>query len=525
MDAWVACVAMMASTVVFVLPPARTPWHGMALLVAILMLVPGLQYSLGLVTFAGDAWISTAYLVGFLLALLTGARWETMRPRHMLDHLFLAIGVAALLSVGLQFHQWLRLDRLDIWSMGEGVGRPFANFGQPNQLGTFLIWGLLALAWGVIRRHIGGGVAIGISLYLSFGLALTSSHTAWLAISLLVACSWMWRRFWPDARWSWMVSGLAVYFVLCNMCIGWLSQALTGASAEDWGGIARISGESRPAIWALFLDAALQQPWWGYGWNQVVLAQMAVALEHPPLHVYFAHSHNLFLDLMVWCGIPLGLMVSAWLLRWFWLRVRTVANAENAVLVLFLLVVGNHAMLELPLHHAYFLLPAGLVIGALDVRMDIRPIIMGGRVTMRLLWLVCVILLALIIRDYARVEPAYQKLRFEWAHVKTEPANPPDVLLLTQWRDFVRFVRFEPTKGIAPADLQWMRDVAALYPSAGFFQKLATALALNQHPKEASQWLSRLCQVVSTSQCASVKAAWVLQAKNSPEVADVRWPK
>ncbi|PIW09923.1 MAG: polymerase, partial [Comamonadaceae bacterium CG17_big_fil_post_rev_8_21_14_2_50_60_13] len=68
------------------------------------------------------------------------------------------------------------------------------------------------------------------------------------------------------------------------------------------------------------------------------------------MHTVFSHSHNLFLDLVLWCGIPFGLFVSLYLIRWFWLRLRAVRCAEDAVLMLFLLVVGNHAMLELPLH-------------------------------------------------------------------------------------------------------------------------------------------------------------------------------
>lgn len=524
LDSWIASVAIAASAAIVVLPPRRTPWHGMALLTALLMLFPGIQYGLGLVTSAGNAWVSTAYIVGFLLALLTGARWETLREGHLLDCLFLAICIGAALSVGLQLHQWLALDRLGIWSMGDGFGRPFANFGQPNQLATFLIWAILGLAWGFVRRRIGGITVIGVAIYLLFGLALTASRTGWLAVAMLVVAAWYWRRLWPDARAPWVALGLAAYFAVCTLSIGWLSQALMGAIPEDLGGLTRISGESRPAVWALFLDAITQRPWLGYGWNQVALGQLAVAVEHPPLHVFFSHSHNLFLDLILWCGIPLGAAISAWLLRWLWRRVAGVRSAENATLVLFLLVVANHAMLEFPLHYAYFLIPVGLVIGALDVRMGIQPVMMSGRSLIVVVWIVAATLLALIIRDYARVETAYRTLRFEWANIGTRLAEPPDVLLLTQWKDFIRMAKFEPYAGMREVDLQWMRDMVGLYPSAGFFQRVAVALALNRQPEEAVLWLHRACHVVSQAQCAALKVAWENQALTRVEIKAVPWP-
>lgn len=525
MDAWTALVLSLASAAVIVRSTGPVVWHGITLLAAVLVFVPGLQFGFGMVMLSGTAWVSTAYLIGFLLALLTGARWESSSPGQLADGLFLAIGMAALISVGLQLHQWLALDLLGIWTMGDGYGRPFANFGQPNQLGTFLLWGLLAAAWGLARRHIGVGTALFMAVYLLFGLALTQSRTAWVAVVMLVGASWLWRRLWSDERLPWLVTGLGLYFAACVVSVGWLSQVFLLPLSTDMGDIARISGELRPVVWSMFMDAALQRPWFGYGWNQVVLAQLTASLDHPALHVVFSHSHNLFLDLMLWCGIPVGLFVSIYLVRWLWLRLCAVRGAEDAVLLLFLLVVGNHAMLELPLHHAYFLLPVGLVMGALNVRLGAQSILVVGRWSVLVVWLASVALLAPIIRDYSRVETSYQALRFEWARIKTEiRGKPPEVLLLTQWREFIRLGRFEPTSGMSADNLDWMRKVSSLYPSTGGFHKLAGALAMNQRPDEAQLWLKRMCKIVTESQCAAVKAAWANQSLSNPDIAAVPWP-
>jgi O-antigen ligase len=520
-DAWVAGVLLLAVGAIILRSRGPVAWHGIAVLAALLLLTPWLQYGAGKVLMAGTAWITSIYLLGLLLALLAGAHWESNSPGQLADGLFLAIGLAAVLSVGLQLQQWLGLDGLELWTMGGGGERPHANFGQPNQLGTFLLWGLLAAFWGVLRGRIGGRTALLLAVYLLFGLALTRSRTAWIAIVMLVAASWLWRRLWPNPKLPWIVTGLGLYFLACVLGLGWFQQVAQGAV----GDYTRMSNEVRPLVWAAFLDAAWQQPLWGYGWGQVVLAQMAVAADHPYLQGVFLYSHNLFLDLLLWCGIPLGVFVSVALLVWFWRRLRAVNSAENAVLLLLLLVVANHALLELPLHHAYFLLPVGMVMGVLNTRLKVRPLTQTGRWSLVVLSLAGMTLLTLVVRDYARAEQSYQDLRMEWGGIKLKaPASPPDVLLLTQWRDCIRYARFEPRAGLDPQTLEWMRHVTGMFPNVVFMNKLAMALAMNQQADEAQLWLKRMCKVVPEAACLAAKAAWNRQGLSHPEIAAIPWP-
>ena len=79
-DAWIAVVLALTCRAVIVRSSASTQWHGPAVLVAILVCVPWLQYSAGLISFAGLAWIFTAYFLGRLLALLTGTGWGNPAP-------------------------------------------------------------------------------------------------------------------------------------------------------------------------------------------------------------------------------------------------------------------------------------------------------------------------------------------------------------------------------------------------------------------------------------------------------------
>jgi O-antigen ligase len=521
-DAWVALSLSLVSAAVILRSRGPMVWHRLTVLVALLVFIPWIQYVVGMVPLVGNAWIGSAYLLGLLLALLTGALWESSSPGQLADGLFIAIGVGAVLSVGLQLQQWLGLEGLELWTVGGGFDRPYANFAQPNQLATFLLWGVLAVAWGLIRERLGTWTALLIVLYLLFGLALTGTRTAWVAVTVLVGATWLWRGLWTNARLPWIATGLGIYFLVCVVGLRWLHLGNFQAEMSD---LTRMSGELRPLAWATFLDAIWQRPFFGYGWNQVVVAQLTVATEHPNLRGVFSSSHNLFLDLVLWCGIPLGLLISVCLLWWFWKRLRAVDSAENAVLLLFLLVVVNHAMLELPLQHAYFLLPAGMVMGALHARMDVRPLLQTGRWALVVLWLAATTLLSLIIRDYFRVEQSYQILRMEWESIKiTMPVGPPEVLLLTQWRDYIGYARFEPKTGLTEEELDRMRNVTTLFPNIITLHKLATSLALNQQPEEARLWLARMCKVVPDAQCHAAKKVWAKQSLRSPEIAAIPWP-
>lgn len=522
-DAWSAATFAVVAFVVTVRVAGPVRWSALTLLVLVLLPLPWLQLMAGIGMLAGNSWISTAYLLAFLLTVLVGARWAATGAQAT-DGLFLAIGIGAIASVGLQLHQWLALDRLDIWSMGEGFGRPFANFGQPNQLGTFLIWGLLAGAWGHARGKLGASTAIGYAMFLLFGVSLTASRTAWIAVGILVMAAWVWRGLWPNRQFAWVVTILGLYFALCVATGNWMSRMLTGEALLDAGPLARMTGESRPAIWSMFIEASAQRPWLGYGWNQVSLAQVAVADQFPARHVHFSQSHNLFLDLVLWCGVPIGLAVSAFLVVWVVRRVVGVRTPEQALLVVMLLVVANHAMLELPLHYAYFLLPTGLVMGILESRQNAQTRFVTRRRVLIALWAIGVALLVLMVRDYWRVERSYEALRFEWSNIKSPRAVEPDVLLLTQWRDFFHLVRFEPKSDMNDAELRAIENTVAMFPSAGFVQRLAVALALNNRPLDAARWLRRICKIAPQSHCDALKTSWANQAGGDSRIAAVPWP-
>ena len=262
----------------------------------------------------------------------------------------------------------------------------------------------------------------------------------------------------------------------------------------------------------------------GYGWAQTAVAQLAVAQNHPSLGLVFMQAHNLFLDLVLWCGIPLGLLLSAVLIWWLVQKTRKVASAQDAILVLFVGVVGWHAMLELPLHYAYMLLPTGLVMGALNFRLAEPVVAHWRRWQFACVVLVAVTLLAVIARDYLRIEQNFFVLRFERARIGSKPPEPASsVLLLDHMNEFVRLGRTPARKNMTAQELDWIRKAAFAFPALANVLNLATALAWNGRTDEAQELVKKLQGIATPPQYDHMRGIWRNQARDDTALAAVSW--
>lgn len=501
-EMWVAVVLSLIVPFAIFKSPARISCDYFFVSLMVLALLPFVQFTFGQVAFFGHAWICGIYLVGLLVAILAGRFWESYEPAGLVDKLSLAFGIGALFSVFLQLSQWLELDGFGIWLINTGVARPSANFAQPNHLATFLLWGLLATFWGVIRAKLSIAVASMVALLLLFSIALTGSRTAWLAIGLIIIIVWWRHDLWASKRTSWVLTGLGLYFVFCVLALNFFN------ASDRVGQLANLPSDLRFAVWKVSLDAVMERPIFGYGWGQVAEAHISNALTHPPIHIVFAQSHNLFLDMVLWCGLPIGLLFSFVVLRWFWRVFSRLSSPEDVVLFLFLLVVANHAMLEYPLQYAYFLLPAGLIIGTVIARdHETKSFVVINKIHFVAAWLLSLVFLAVTWIDYLKVEHSYSLLRMESAGINLEiDPQPPKVIALTQWTHIFKHARVVPKDGMSEAELEGMRQVVLEAYKPLDFHKLVIALELNGRSEEAALWLERMCSVGPERSCVFVKA-------------------
>ena len=146
------------------------------------------------------------------------------------------------------------------------------------------------------------------------------------------------------------------------------------------------------------LIAIMDKPWLGYGWNQTSVAQTSVTLKYP-LDIWLEYSHNLFLDLIVWTGIPIGLSIIGLIIIWF-LQTFKKINTLNQLLYFFIITAFLiHCMLEYPFAYAYFLVPIGLYVGMLHQQLYETKNVRAKSLVMTVISIL-IITIIIISRDY-----------------------------------------------------------------------------------------------------------------------------
>jgi O-antigen ligase len=522
-DAWCACAFM--SIALALLWRTRGPWALPAdfALWLLLPLVPLVQWALGLIYFAGVAWMACAYLAGFALALWCGHRWESVTPGRGLDALFAAVGLAALLTVGMQCLQWLgHIDSAQWWLDWGELHRPAGNFAQPNIAATFLCWGLCALAWAAAQRRLGYWSATALAACLLWGVALTGSRTAWLGLTLVLLGTLHWRTLLPSRRVLWLVLALALYFVLSVVLVATLHFGVDEQTVTSLS-----SAHARLVIWHMALQALAEQPLQGFGWGQIYAAQLAVADRFPAKETYFISAHNLVLDLLLWVGVLLGACLLWTGLHWLRRMLPRVRTAQDMVLVFFVLLVLNHAMLELPLQYACMLLPLAWVLGALHQRLDAPPQrqMLIPRATVGMAMMAVAAVLTLVVADYAHLEQRRQD-GWDFALSPSQPRQQlPHVLLLTHLRANLEMAEYPVLQApITAHELQRLEAIATFSPQHASSLKVAAALAMNGQAERARWWMVRMCKLGPPTYCTGAKATWERDGRSHPEIAAIAWP-
>ena len=492
----------------------------LALCALALALTPLIQWGFGLIAVSGGAWITFAYLAGFALSIGCGALWDRVDARAILDFLFQAIGMAALVTVCIQCYQWANPGEM----AGPWVGytlptRLAGNFGQSNHTATFLLWGGCAAAWLWIRGYVKGWLSAFVCAIFLTGVALTVSRTAWLGLALVLGLSWYWRALWPHRRAPWIVAALCVYFSAVSMLHP--SVGAVDALVNSSSGLARLQ------IWEMALKALVLKPWFGYGWGQIFTAQLAVAAETPQLHYPILSAHNLILDVLLSCGLLVGGLMLCMGALWLWQCARAVNRPQEALMFIFIVVALNHAMLEFPLHYAYMLLPFGVVLGALDARLApwILPAVQVPKIALISTFALAALLWGLINRDYFAHQDSYQDLVLHRVGVVTEPWQAPKAILLNQLGARLELEELDVKRqDLSLKELSYFESVAELTSVGGAQLLLAGSLAMHGYPERARWWLASFCSVHSEKACTTARINWKAVGAKYPQIGAITWP-
>lgn len=487
-----------------------------AVLFALTATIPLIQWLAGIIFFSGDAIIVSAYLLGFATVMMIGYNLaiDTAMREKSYQTLAAVFIIGALLSTWIAFRQWLGLSHgFSFFEAANSGSRPFANLGQPNNLATLLCMGLASTLLLFEQHRLGRIVASTFAIFLIFGVALTQSRTAWVgAVFVLTWWACKSRDIKPKLSWQ-MMAGWISFYVVCIISLPLFTSLLShGHNSVNLFARVQSLDNGRGLLWQQFALAVLDGPFWGYGWNQISVAQLDIS-NHFPVAIKANSSHNILLDLMIWNGPILGsiiiLSLAVWLCRLAY-SARSLSSVYAFLAVGFALI---HGMLEFPLTYAYFLLPVGLLVGMIYGELSTAPdyaknIYLSGYLSRlpKLSWalpqavfpsflVVCTLFMAWIGFEYNSLNREYRtfkpnKLTPSSALISVE--SPSRIILLTQLRDDLHLQSINPTPNMTQEQLDWTRKVAYRFPQVANLSRYATALALNNQPIQAGQELGKL---------------------------------
>jgi O-antigen ligase len=464
------------------------------------------------------------YLGLWWTAVLAGGLMATrVIPRDGLNVLAVVWLFAAILSVGIALVQWTGALSLGIYGVDLPPGwQPFGNVAQANHLCTLCFLGLCGILWLHQRNKI-NGISFGLAAgFLLMGMVMTQSRTGWLQIGLLLVWA-MGMRAKANLRITRsqlamlglvFAAGVVLWPAICEMLL--------------LQGVRSVGDQMRPGArvpyWLSMLDAIGREPLWGYGWQQAGMAQQRVALDHPTVGAQFDHSHNLVLDLLLWNGIPVGLLLLAVLAWWFIAHIRACRDARVAWLLAAVGGLFAHAMVEFPLQYAYFLIPAGLAMGAIEIwsSAESRSLQVSRWAALAIAALLGA-MFAVTVVDYVEAEENYRTLRMESARIGVDrvvtPA--PELRLLTQLESLLQFARIEATPDMPPEQVDWLRRVSQRFAYPPVLFRYALAAGLNGQPEVARETLALICRIHEPKRCLEAREGWATLQAQYPALAGI----
>jgi O-antigen ligase len=464
---------------------------GITFFFILIMFVIFIQYLFGRIYFFGDMFIVLLYLIGFIFSFAVGfnltSRFGSKKIIFIVSIVFL---FCSIISIYMMLKQWLLLHQGGIWiaDLPPG-GRPFANFAQPNNCATFLCMSAMSVLYLYEGNYINRVVGLFIAIFILFGIALTQSRTPWIFFSVFLIW-WYWKTKCFQTR---LNKNSYIYFLLIYVIfvisLPIFSNYLGVGFASDF--IERVSsGYFRLPMWRQMLIAIQQEPWFGYGWNQVSVAQIMVYLQYPTIE-RIDHSHNILLDIIIWNGIPIGVFIIGYLSIWLYGFHKLVKNISTFVALSMVGAVMVHAMLEFPLDYAFFLLPVGFLLGVVQMEDSDLKVLEISKYILFIFLLFAITIYIWVLFEYNKIEKDVQLIRFESLNIGNVHANhdAPNVILLTHLREQIRLIRTRPVGNMTNEQLELMRKTTYRYATPIALYRYSQALALNNQEDSAKKYL------------------------------------
>ncbi|WP_151835094.1 PglL family O-oligosaccharyltransferase [Acinetobacter ursingii] len=462
----------------------------------IVALIPVFQFFLGQIFYYQKAMLASIYILSFGVACSIA---YTICQRHkelsktVMELLSITFIIAGVISAGIAIVQWLGLVHDSEYILNLVGNRPYANMAQPNHLATLLTLSLLSCLYFFEQKKNTLVLSI-ISFILIFSIALTQSRTTWLVSLFVLIFYWMktkefYFRLSKNKIFIWFLSYVLIIFslpILNSVLSHYFNINDTSTVVER-----ASSGYLRLQIWDQMLHAIIQKPIWGYGWNQTTAAQYAV-IDRVHGYEWASSAHNIILDVIIWCGLPIGLIITGYFFYIYLMFLIKSKSSETIVSTLMISAVSIHSLLEYPLYYSYFLLPVGLLCGVVLSEISNNYI----KIPLFFNWILIVFSffgIGYIFTEYNKIsDNMIAANTHEMNDLKTELILPYPIPFFDMFNERAKWIALYPYSKVGSEELDRIRKMVQTYLTPYDLYKFAKLLAYNGHKEEAIRQLNIL---------------------------------
>lgn len=383
------------------------------------------------VIFFGDLIFAFTTIVLAHMTATYGATTTANEKKIILNIFFYILLTAATINSLIGLIQWQGLSQ-GLIILESPTGRVYGNLAQPNQLATLILTGITALIFLDAQKSIHSIIIYSIAPILVFTLSATESRTGALSFSIITLAIIITGKntsIFKSLRW--LVPGFLIFLILHT---NWLliSSYLNGKASRT---LNYTDSSGRLELWSQMLSAIKINPWTGWGWLNLGEAQNSVTFEQP-VELNIDHAHNLFIDLIIWFGIPAGGMIIFLIFYWSIKYIKNDSSEKfNRIalpLSISLIPIATHSLLEYPFSYLYFLLPTFFIIGAIEGLSKKTPTIKNKK-PLKIIYSINIFVLAYIALEYVKIEDDFRAIRLERQFI-TQPEqkhtynSPPKIL-------------------------------------------------------------------------------------------------
>lgn len=473
-----------------------------------------LQKYLGIIPYNGDAWLYFFYIS---VASITIKIFST-RPIQKTDWLIFwsALLFSGIISWGIMLHQIFSLELLQIFAIEIKPGdRPYANLAQPNHLSTLLVLSCIGTLYLYSKNKIQTITCVIALIAISQGIALTQTRTVFLTLLVISGSVFISNKSLDLNLEKKLIFLIFLFVILWTFINPLIYQSIIGQDTE--------TALSRPLnnVRLIFLEQSilgvLNHPWLGYGFGQIPAAQIDTINSVTASKESFTISfHNIFADIFVWTGIPFGIIFSTALAFALIFAFKNIKTQEDFTALLGTIAIGTHAILELPIHYAYFLLPTCLFLGHLLHKTPIHK--KNIESSLQIMWIalytVAIFIGFKIFQEYFFWEKKWEQTNYKISKFEIhEKIQPPKHIILDHLNDLNWLRELDATQNLSIADLDRAEKTIKRNPTPSEILKYATMLSLNGDSEKASHYLEVVCGIYPERVCKSVMTEWVENLK------------